>query len=150
MYNMQTAPYNANLSFFMDEFIIYVIIQHTNSLSMCFLFWIWKYVGFYDSRSDPIIYNPTYLQWFYVGSQFCNHPLLLHANNKSGQVDKHGIISRQAVDDKESNILSDLLRIISNCHGKCNCPNGVHFHPTSGALLGTSHSFLILICWNVG
>ena len=37
MYNMQITSYNANLSFFMDEFIIYVIIQHTKSLSMCFL-----------------------------------------------------------------------------------------------------------------
>ena len=37
MYDMQITSYNANLSFFMDEFIIYVIIQHTKLLSMCFL-----------------------------------------------------------------------------------------------------------------
>ena len=37
MYDMQITSYNANLSFFMDEFITYVIIQHTKSLSMCFL-----------------------------------------------------------------------------------------------------------------
>ena len=37
MYDMQITSYDANLSFFMDEFIIYVIIQHTKSLSMCFL-----------------------------------------------------------------------------------------------------------------
>ena len=79
MYNMQTTSYNANLSFFMDELLIYMIIQHTKSLSMCFLLQIWKYVGFYDSQSDPTIYDPTYLQWFYVGSQFCNCLLLLHA-----------------------------------------------------------------------
>ena len=38
MYDMQITSYNANLSFFMDEFIIYVIIQHTKLLLMCFLF----------------------------------------------------------------------------------------------------------------
>ena len=37
MYDMQIISYDANVSFFMDEFIIYVIIQHTNPLSMCFL-----------------------------------------------------------------------------------------------------------------
>ena len=38
MYDMQITSYDANLSFFMDEFIIYVIIQHTKLLLMCFLF----------------------------------------------------------------------------------------------------------------
>ena len=37
MYDMQITSYDANLSFFMNEFIIYVITQHTESLSMCFL-----------------------------------------------------------------------------------------------------------------
>ena len=37
MYDMQITSYDANLSSFTDEFIIYVIIQHTNPLSMCFL-----------------------------------------------------------------------------------------------------------------
>ena len=37
IYDMQITSYDANLSFFMDEFIIYVIIQRTKSLSMCFL-----------------------------------------------------------------------------------------------------------------
>ena len=34
---MQITSYDANLSFFKDEFIIYVIIQHTKSLLMYFL-----------------------------------------------------------------------------------------------------------------
>ena len=37
MYDMQITLYDANLSFFMDKFIIHVIIQRTKSLSMCFL-----------------------------------------------------------------------------------------------------------------
>ena len=37
MYDMQITSYDANLYFFMDEFKIYVIIQHTKPLSMCFL-----------------------------------------------------------------------------------------------------------------
>ena len=32
MYDMQITSYDVNLSFFMDEFIIYVIIQQTKSL----------------------------------------------------------------------------------------------------------------------
>ena len=38
MYDMQITLYDTNLSFFffLDEFIIYMIIQHTKSLSMCF------------------------------------------------------------------------------------------------------------------
>ena len=38
MYDMQITSYDANLSFFMDEFIIYVIIQHTKLLSMLDIF----------------------------------------------------------------------------------------------------------------
>ena len=38
MYDMQITSYYGNFSFFMDEFIINVIIQHTKSLLMCFLF----------------------------------------------------------------------------------------------------------------
>ena len=38
MYDMKITSYNRNLCFFMDKFTIYVIIQHTKSLSMCFLF----------------------------------------------------------------------------------------------------------------
>ena len=34
---MQIISYDANFSFFIDEFIIYMIIQHTKLLSMCFL-----------------------------------------------------------------------------------------------------------------
>ena len=37
MYDMQITSYDANLFFFWDEFIIYVIIQPTKSLSTCFL-----------------------------------------------------------------------------------------------------------------
>ena len=37
MYNMKITSYDANLSFFMDEFIIYVIIEHTKLLLMCLL-----------------------------------------------------------------------------------------------------------------
>ena len=36
IYETQITSYDANLSFFMDEFIIYVIIQHTKPLSTCF------------------------------------------------------------------------------------------------------------------
>ena len=41
---------------------------------------------------------------------------------------QYGIVSRLAVDDKESNILSDLLRVISYCHGQYDCFNGIYFH----------------------
>ena len=37
MYDMQITLYDGNFSFFKYEFIINVIIQHTKSLSMCFL-----------------------------------------------------------------------------------------------------------------
>ena len=37
IYDMQITSYDANLSFFKNEFIIYVIIQHTKLLSMYFL-----------------------------------------------------------------------------------------------------------------
>ena len=37
MYDMQITSYDANLSFLMDEFKIYVIIQYTKSLLMHFL-----------------------------------------------------------------------------------------------------------------
>ena len=37
MYDLQIVSYDANLYFLMDKFTIYVIIQHTKSLSMCFL-----------------------------------------------------------------------------------------------------------------
>ena len=70
MYDMQIISYDTNLSFFIDEFIIYMIIQHTKPLSMYFLLQIWKYVGFYDSQSDPTIYDSTYFQWFYIRSWF--------------------------------------------------------------------------------
>ena len=38
MYDMQVASYDANLCFFMDKIIIYVIIQHTKSYNMFFWF----------------------------------------------------------------------------------------------------------------
>ena len=38
MYDMQIASYDANFCFYMDKFTIYVVIQHTKSLSICFLF----------------------------------------------------------------------------------------------------------------
>ena len=41
---------------------------------------------------------------------------------------QYGIISRRTVDNKECNILSDLLRVITNCHGQCDCTDGVYFH----------------------
>ena len=37
MYDLQITSYDANLSFFIDEFKIYVIVQHTKSLLMRFL-----------------------------------------------------------------------------------------------------------------
>ena len=45
--------YDANLSFFMDEFIIYVIIQNTKSVSVFFCF---NYENMYDfTIHDPIL-----------------------------------------------------------------------------------------------
>ena len=71
MYDMQITSYDANLSFFMDKFIIYVIIQHTKPLSMCFCFKFENmYVGSYDLRFDLTIYDPTYLQGSYERSRF--------------------------------------------------------------------------------
>ena len=40
MYDMQITLYDANLSFFMDKFIIYVIIQHTKSYMLHFIYLI--------------------------------------------------------------------------------------------------------------
>ena len=37
MYDMQITSYDANLSFLMDKFIIYVIIQYAKPLLLCFL-----------------------------------------------------------------------------------------------------------------
>ena len=39
-----------------------------------------------------------------------------------------GIISRGTVDDKECNILSNLLRVLTNCHRQCDRTEGVYFH----------------------
>ena len=40
---------------------------------------------------------------------------------------QYGIVSGRAVDDKESNILSDLLRVISYRHEQYNFSNGIYF-----------------------
>ena len=47
-----------------------------------------------------------------------------------GRSSKDGIVGGQAVDNKECNILSDLLRIITNCYGQCDCVKGVYFCPS--------------------
>ena len=41
---------------------------------------------------------------------------------------QYGIVSRRIVNNKECNILSDLLKVITNCHGQCDCTDGVYFH----------------------
>ena len=38
-----------------------------------------------------------------------------------------GIVSGGAINSKECNIPSDLLRIISNCHNQCDCAERVYF-----------------------
>ena len=43
---------------------------------------------------------------------------------------KDGIIGRRAVDNKECNIFSDLLRIITNHNGQYDCAEGVYFSPS--------------------
>ena len=53
---MQITLYDANLCYFMDEFIIYVIIQHTKSLSI-FIYFLFKS----KNTHDLTIHNPTYL-----------------------------------------------------------------------------------------
>ena len=40
---------------------------------------------------------------------------------------QYGIISRRTVDDKECNILSNLLRVITNRHGQCDRTERVYF-----------------------
>ena len=37
---------------------------------------------------------------------------------------KDDIIGGQVADNKECNIFSDLLRIITNCNGQCDCAGG--------------------------
>ena len=54
------------LVFFIDEFIIYVIIQHSKFLSMCFSLEIWNFVRSYDVQSVLTIYDSTYFQWSYI------------------------------------------------------------------------------------
>ena len=41
---------------------------------------------------------------------------------------QYDIISRRTVDNKECNILSDLLKVITNCHGQCDRTEGVYSH----------------------
>ena len=41
---------------------------------------------------------------------------------------QYDIVSRRTVDNKECNILSDLLKVITNCHGQCDRTEGVYFH----------------------
>ena len=44
-----------------------------------------------------------------------------------GRPTQYGIVSRQTVDNKECNILSNLLRVIIDRYGQCNCTEGVYF-----------------------
>ena len=41
-----------------------------------------------------------------------------------------GIVSGRVIDNKECNILSDLLRIITNRYRQCDCAEGVYFSPS--------------------
>ena len=52
---------------YINECIIYVIIQHIN---VYFFVFFSNNVGFYDLQSDPTIHDPIYLPRSYLGSRF--------------------------------------------------------------------------------
>ena len=47
-----------------------------------------------------------------------------------GRSSEDGIIGRRVVDNKECNIFSDLLRIITNCNEQRDYAKGVYFSPS--------------------
>ena len=65
MYDMQITSYDANICFLMEKFTIYLIIQHTKSLSMSFFFYFIS-----KNMYNLAIHDPTYLPRAYVGSRF--------------------------------------------------------------------------------
>ena len=70
-----------------------------------------------------------------------------------GRSSEDGIIGRRVVDNKECNIFSDLLRIITNCNGKCDCTEGVYFSPFEPNEWGVGQDQLFSVhplCWNAG
>ena len=61
MYDMQITLYDANLCYFMDEFIIYVIIQHTKSLSIFIFFALNLKIRMILRSTIPLTsHDPTY------------------------------------------------------------------------------------------
>ena len=46
-----------------------------------------KYIGSYNSQSDPTIYDPNYVQWSYIGSWFWQPWVWLRQGNQAWAVD---------------------------------------------------------------
>ena len=70
-----------------------------------------------------------------------------------GRTAQDGIIGGRIVNNQECDILRNLFRVISNVTDNVAALRGyirVPPNPTSSALVGTSYSRLILICWNAG
>ena len=47
-----------------------------------------------------------------------------------GRSSEDGIIGERAVNNKECNILSDLLKVIMNRYGQRDCVEGIYFYPS--------------------
>ena len=53
-----------------------------------------------------------------------------------GRSSKYSSIGKRAIDHKECNIFSELLRIITNRNGQRDCTKGVYFSPSKPNELG--------------
>jgi len=94
-----------------------------------------------------------YFSYFVLGGEF-DHQVVGRSYGLpqvEGRPSEEGSIGGWAVDDKERNVFSDFLRIITYHNGQRDCVEGVYFsssEPDEGALVETSRSLSIIICWN--
>ena len=71
----------------------------------------------------------SYFSYFVLSGEF-DHQVVGRSYGLprvEGRSSEDGIIGGQAVDNKEFNILSDLLEVITNRYGQCDCTEGVFF-----------------------
>ena len=73
-----------------------------------------------------------YFSYFVLGGEF-DHQLVGRSYGLpwvKGRLSEDGIISGQAVDNKECNIFSDLLKVITNRNGQRDGTDEVYFSPS--------------------
>ena len=96
-----------------------------------------------------------YFSYSVLGGEF-DHQVIGQSYSLSrveGRSSEDGIVGRRVIDNKEYNILSDLLRIITNCYRQRDCVKGVYFCPSERNKwgIGWVQPFSVnLICWSVG